>query len=154
MPGAAPDTALNGDSSGDSRRFIRSTKAGGVSPPGRRVHCTARNALRYKGLLIARTVNDDRHQEGLLLGHMVCTFDGELPFVAKIALEPLLGVPGDNRNEEGAVVDLVPDLLIPRVPAPQLALIEKDLDAGRTQCLANLLGRLRILRGVAQKYRV
>src|ERR1700729_186582 len=33
-PGAAPDTALNGD----SRRLIRSTNAGGVSPPGRRVH--------------------------------------------------------------------------------------------------------------------
>jgi hypothetical protein len=80
-----------------------------------------------------------------LLGHVVRTFDGELPFVAKIALEPLLGVLGDHRNEEGAVVDLVPDLLIPRVPAPQLALIEKDLDAGRTQCRANPLGSLRIL---------
>src|ERR1700689_4509554 len=41
-PGAAPDTAFNGDSSGDSRRLIRSTKAGGVSRPGRRVHCTHR----------------------------------------------------------------------------------------------------------------
>jgi hypothetical protein len=51
-------------------------------------------------------------------------------------------------------VDFVSDLLIPRVPAPQLALIEKDLDAGRTQCLANLLGRLDILRGVAKEYRV
>jgi len=65
--------------------------------------------------------------------------------VPKITLEPLLGVLGDKRNEEGAVVDLVSDLLIPRVPAPQLAQIEKDPDAGRTQCLANLLGRLRIL---------
>jgi hypothetical protein len=52
---------------------------------------------------------------------------------------------GDNRNEEGAVVDLVPDLLIPRVPAPQLTLIEKDLDAGGAKCLANLLRSLRIL---------
>src|SRR5579863_3815203 len=34
IAGVAPDTALNGDSSGDSRRFIRSTKAGGVSPAG------------------------------------------------------------------------------------------------------------------------
>jgi hypothetical protein len=51
----------------------------------------------------------------------------------------------NDRNKERAVVDLAPDLLIPRVPAPQLALIEKDLDAGRTQCLADLLGSLRIL---------
>src|SRR5580700_6968905 len=40
---AAPDTALRAESCGDNRRFIRSTKAGGVSPPGRRVHCTRRN---------------------------------------------------------------------------------------------------------------
>jgi hypothetical protein len=51
-------------------------------------------------------------------------------------------------------VDLPPDLLIPNIPAPQLALIEKDLDAGRTQRLANLLSGLRVLRGVAEKYRV
>src|SRR5207302_8189210 len=84
--------------------------------------------IRDKGLLVACTVNDDRHEERLLLGHMVGTFDGELPFVAKIALEPLLGMLGDHRNKERAVVDLVPDLLIPRVPAAQLALTEKALD--------------------------
>jgi hypothetical protein len=42
-------------------------------------------------------------------------------------------------------VDLVTDLLIPRIPAPQLALIEKDLDAARTQCVGNLLRRPGIL---------
>src|ERR1700693_944288 len=46
--GTAPDTGLAGgrvvvDRSGDSRRRTRSTKAGGVSPAGRRVHCTRRN---------------------------------------------------------------------------------------------------------------
>ena len=46
-------------------------------------------------------------------------------------------------------MDLLPDLLIPNIAAPQLALIEKDLDTGRTQCLANLLSGLRVLRGVA-----
>jgi hypothetical protein len=39
----------------------------------------------------------------------------------------------NDRNEEGAVVDLVPDLLIPGVPAPELALIEKDFDTARTR---------------------
>src|ERR1700689_4154158 len=41
---AAARTAPVGscDSSGDTKRLIRSTKAGGVSPPGRRVHCTCR----------------------------------------------------------------------------------------------------------------
>jgi hypothetical protein len=48
--------------------------------------------------------------------------------MAKIAFEPLLGVLGDDGNEQGAVMDLMPDLLIPGIPAPQLALIEKDFD--------------------------
>ena len=72
-------------------------------------------------------------------------FDCKVPLVPKIALEPLLGVLGDNRNKECAVVDLVPDLLIPAVSAPQLPLVERDLDTRRTQSLANLLGRLCIL---------
>ena len=101
--------------------------------------------IRDKRFLIASAVNDDRYQERLLLGHVMGAFDREVPLVPKIPLEPLLGVLGDHRNEESAVVDLVPDLLIPCVTAPQLALIEKDLDPRRTQCLANLLRGLRIL---------
>jgi hypothetical protein len=58
-------------------------------------------------------------------------------------------VRGDEGHEESAIVDLVTDLLIPRVTTAQLALIEKDLDGGRTQSLANLLRGFRILRGVA-----
>ena len=69
----------------------------------------------------------------------------QVPLKAEIAFMPRGRVGRNDRNKEGAVVDLAPDLLIPGVPAPQLALIEKDLDPGRTQCLANLLGRLRIL---------
>ena len=65
-----------------------------------------------------------------------------------------MGVLGDDRNEEGAVVYLVADLLIPYVPAPQLALVEPDFDACRSECLANLLGSLRILGCLAQEYRV
>jgi hypothetical protein len=69
----------------------------------------------------------------------------EFPLESKITLEPLLGMLEHDRHEQGAVADLMADRLIPRVPAPQLALIEKDLDAGGAQRLANLLGRLRVL---------
>ena len=54
-------------------------------------------------------------------------------------------VGGNNGNEQRAVLDLAPDLLIPGVPTAQLTLIEKDLDAARTQRIANPLRRLRIL---------
>jgi hypothetical protein len=37
-------------------------------------------------------------------------------------------------------VDLVADLLVPRIPAPQFALVEEDLDISCAQCLSNLLG--------------
>ena len=71
-------------------------------------------------------------------------FDREVPLVPKIALKPILGVLGDASRAY-----FVPDLLIPRVPTLQLALIEKDLDVGDRSALANLPRRLRILRGVA-----
>jgi hypothetical protein len=79
--------------------------------------------------VLGRIVNNDRNQESLVLGHVMCSFDGEIPLVTKVTLKPLLGMPGDNRNKEDAVVDLVPDLLVPRVATPQLTLIEPDLDA-------------------------
>jgi hypothetical protein len=110
--------------------------------------------VRDDRLPIASAVDDDRQEEGLLLGHVVGTLNRELPFVPEVALEALLRVPGDDRNEQRAVVDLAADLLVPGVPASQLALIEKDLDAGSLQRLANLLSGLRVLRGVAQKYRM
>jgi hypothetical protein len=51
-------------------------------------------------------------------------------------------------------VDLAANLLVPHVPAPELALIEEYLDAGGTQSRANSLRSLSILRGVAEKYGV
>jgi hypothetical protein len=56
-----------------------------------------------------------------------------------------MGVAGDHRNEDSASLNLLADHLIPRIAAPQLALVEPDFDAGGTQRLANSLRRLRIL---------
>jgi hypothetical protein len=39
---------------------------------------------------------------------------------------------GDDRNEERAVTDLIADLAIPGVPAPEFALVKPDLNAGPT----------------------
>ena len=43
-------------------------------------------------------------------------------------------------------------VLIPYIPAPQLALVEPDLDTRRPKRSANAPGRLSILRGVTQKH--
>src|SRR6185312_6524350 len=101
---------------------------------------------------IVGTVDDDRHEERLLLRHVMSAFGGKHPLMAKITFESLLGMLGDDGNEQDAVLDLLPDLLVPGIPAPQLALVEKDLDARDTQCLANPSCRLRILRSVADEY--
>ena len=48
------------------------------------------------------------------------------------------GVGGDDRNEQPAVVDLLADLAVPGIAAPQLALVEPDFDTGGAECLAIL----------------
>ena len=105
--------------------------------------------VRNEGVLIARTVHDHGHQEGLLLSDVVGAIDRQLPFAAEIALQPRLGMLGDHRDKQSAIVDLVPDLLIPCIPATQLALIEKDRDTGGAQRLADLMGGVRILGCIA-----
>jgi hypothetical protein len=69
----------------------------------------------------------------------------EIPLQPEVPFMPRGRVGRNDRNEERAVAKLTPDLLIPDVPAPQIALIEKDLNASGAKCLANLLGSFRIL---------
>ena len=68
-----------------------------------------------------------------------------------------LGVVRLGKHQVGEVrpiEDLLANRLIPDVPTPQLASVEPDLDASSAKGLANSLGGLLILRGVAQKHRV
>ena len=78
----------------------------------------------------------------------------QLLLSTEVPFPPGLGVSRNHRDEQLALADLLADRSVPDIPAAKLALIEPNLDAGRTQSLANLLRSLRILRGVAQKYRV
>ena len=96
-------------------------------------------------LLLTRLIDHDGQQEGLVRCDQMRAIDRELPFEPEVPLGPLMGVFRDDGNKERAGLDLLADRLIPGIPASQLALIEKHLDAGRTQGLANLLGSLRIL---------
>jgi hypothetical protein len=82
------------------------------------------------------------------------------PLIRKVPLEPEITfasrrcVRGDERNKQLAGVDLAADPLIPRFSAPQLALVEKDFHPSGAQRVADSSRRLRILRGVAQEYRL
>jgi len=67
------------------------------------------------------------------------------PDQPEIALYSRFRVCRDDRHEQSAFVDLLPDLAIPHVPASQLALVEPDLDAGGAERFANLFGSLDVL---------
>jgi hypothetical protein len=57
----------------------------------------------------------------------------------------------DDRNEEGAVPDLLTNGVIPGVTAPKLALVEPNLDTRIPERIANPSSSLGILRGVAKE---
>jgi hypothetical protein len=78
----------------------------------------------------------------------------ELPLETEIALLALVRMPRDDRDEEDAGLDLLADRLVPDVAAPERALVEPDFNACGAECFANPLGRLGILRGIAEKHRV
>jgi hypothetical protein len=73
----------------------------------------------------------------------------ELPLETEVALTAIVRGVRYDREEERAVLDLLADRVVPGIPAPKLALVEPNFDAGRAQRLANLLSGLRVLRGVA-----
>jgi hypothetical protein len=90
--------------------------------------------------------------EGAIASHTLRALLGERPFDAEVALAARGRIGRNYGYKERAVADLLSDLLIPDITAPQLAAVEPHLDSRRTQTLANELCHLRILRGVAQEY--
>jgi|SRR6516225_5777874 len=101
--------------------------------------------LGNRGASLRGDINHDRDEKRLLLGHVTGAFHGQTPLATEVALVPGLGVGGYQREKQPAVVDLLPDLVIPGLPTPQLALVEPDLNACRAQGLANPAGSLLIL---------
>jgi hypothetical protein len=100
-----------------------------------------------------RIVNDDRNQKRSLFGNVSGAIRRETPLAPEITLVTGLRTSRNDRYEQTAAVDLLANLAIPNIASPQLALIEPDLYAGCTQCIANLLRRFGILRGIAQEHR-
>jgi hypothetical protein len=102
-------------------------------------------SFRYRGPSLGGFIDDDGYEEREFIGDISLTFHSELPLAAEIPFKPGLGVGGDDGNEERAVSDLIADLAIPSVSAPEFALVKPDLDASGPQSAANLPCRARIL---------
>jgi hypothetical protein len=109
--------------------------------------------LRHSFIIITGVVDDDRQQESLVGSHQVAAIDRKLPLETEIPLVAIVRVPRDDREEQGAGLNLPADRLVPGVPATQLALVEPNLDSDGSQARADPLGRCGVSRGVTQEYR-
>src|ERR1700728_4051465 len=82
----------------------------------------------------------------------MATVYGELPFKPEVSLTTSVGVFRDHRHEQGAVLDLPSDRRIPGIAAPQLALVEPDLDSCFAECTGDTFRSRGVLRSVTNKY--
>lgn len=87
-----------------------------------------------------------------LLQHVVRAIYREPSFATEVTLVTDFGVSGNYSNEQSAVLDTLANLTLPRIPAPQFALIEPDFNACGPKCFGNTPGRLSIFGGIASKY--
>src|ERR1700684_4250692 len=90
-----------------------------------------RERVGYVSVDFARFVNANRDQESTTAAHQMRSLVRQSPLEPKVSFCPRLRAFGDDREEQFAVADLRADLLVPHIPAAQLALIEEDFNAGR-----------------------
>ena len=109
-------------------------------------------SIGHVGVAFRGVVDAHRNKECALAPYEVRAPLGEVPFEAEVALCPRLRARGNDWHEERAVADLLADALVPDIPAPQLALIEPDLDAGYAQRFTDPCRSVRVLGRVAEKH--
>ena len=100
---------------------------------------------------LRRAVDDDREQEGLVRRDQVGAIDRQLPLEPEVAFDAIMGIRGDDREEQGAGFDVLANRGVPGVPTAQLALIESHLDVRGTQRSADLLCGSGIFGRIAEK---
>src|ERR1700729_261840 len=88
-------------------------------------------AVRNVGPRVTRVVDDNWNQKRHALRHVVRPVHRQLPLSTEVPFPPSLGVSRNHRDEQLALADLLADGSVPDIPAPKLALIEPNLDAGR-----------------------
>src|SRR6516162_834539 len=103
---------------------------------------------------VRRRIQADGHDERLVAGHPVATLIRKVPLEPEVPLATRRSVRRGDGNEERAVADLATDLLVPHIPAPQLALIEPDFDALGPKRVADPTRSIGVLRSVAKEYRL
>ncbi len=106
---------------------------------------------RYGGGGVGCAVDHHGHEKWHAFGHEVRAFGGEFPFQPEIAFAAVLGVGGDDWQEERALPDLAADLLLPRVAPAQFALVKPHLDPETPQRIGDPARGVDILASTAQQ---
>ncbi|HEY0747579.1 MAG TPA: hypothetical protein VGD63_12820 [Steroidobacteraceae bacterium] len=81
----------------------------------------------------------------MVIGHIESPLDSQTPLPTEITLVPSFGSGRYKRHEIIAFAYLPADLLIPQIPATELAFIEPDLKAEARKGISNESRRLAIL---------
>ena len=110
--------------------------------------------FRHAGGRFRGIIHDHGEKKRPVFGQQVRALDRQFPFEPEVTLSPFFALAGDDRHEQRAFLDLAADFLVPDVAAAQFAHVEPDLDAKGPQGVGNMTGRLGILTGIAEKYRL
>jgi hypothetical protein len=85
--------------------------------------------------------------------HVAHALDDEVPLSSKIPLGARLRVGGNDRQEKGALSNLLLDLRVPDITASQLTLVKPHLHSEATQRIGDATRRVGVFTRVAQKNR-
>ncbi len=102
-------------------------------------------SLRDRGLSFRCFINDNGQEKRHLIRDISLAFYSELPLPAEIPFKSGLGMGRDNGNEKRAVTNLIANLAIPGISAPEFTLVEPDLDTSGPQRIADATRRVGVL---------
>ncbi len=108
----------------------------------------------HDGAVFLGVVDRDGRDEGHAFGEQVRLLDGKFPFEAEVALLARLRVRRDERHEERAVVNLLANFCVPRVPATQFVFVEPHFESGTAQRLGDATRRRGVVTRVAEEDRL
>src|SRR5580692_5076513 len=132
-------------------KLQKSAQKVGANPPARQARPLHRaKPVRNEGLGLAGLIDDDGQYERHAGGESPGTLGRQVPLNPEVPLVPSLRRRRDDRDEKDTLLDLAPYLCVPFVAVLQAAVgIKPDFDSARAQAVANALGRLGVLGGVA-----
>lgn len=111
----------------------------------------AKKRIGYGGFAFGGPIDDNGEHERRIVRHVGNAFDGQIPFPAKVALPPALGIGRDNGNEQDTASDLPTDVRVPCFATTKLALVEPNLDPESPKRIGNALRRRAVLPRIAEE---